>query len=108
MKVKVKKMNFSKKLQETVSKSIFGSMLQDMGADLKNLPEEQTITLDTKYIVEIDEPLEGELGSGAFTVKLAIANESNPCIYIKNECYDELYNVWIHNDETSVDRAIYS
>ena len=97
MKVKVIKMNFTKKLQEALGDSILG-MFSKAGADLNKLPDEQVITLNTKYIVEIDEPLPQELSQGAFTVKLAVANEGNPCVYIKNECYQELYDAWCKDE----------
>ena len=90
MLIKVIKKNFTQKLKEAMDDSMFGIFAKSFGADIDNLPEEQEIYLDTQYIVEIDSPLPENLGSGAFTVKLAIAGDKNPCVYIKNECFEEL------------------
>ena len=90
MLIKVIKKNFSQKLKEAMDSSMFGIFAKSLGADIVNLPEEQEIYLDTQYIVEIDSPLPEEFGDGAFTVKLAIAGDKNPCVYVKNECFDEL------------------
>jgi hypothetical protein len=90
MLVKVIKKNFTQKLKEAMDDSMFGIFAKSFGADITNLPEEQEIYLDTQYIVEIDSPLPEEFGGGAFTVKLAIANDKNPCVYVKNECFEEL------------------
>ena len=90
MLVKVIKKNFTQKLKEAMDGSAFGILAKSLGADIANLPEEQEIYLDTQYIVEIDSPLPEEFGDGAFTVKLAIAGDKNPCVYIKNECFEEL------------------
>ena len=90
MLIKVIKKNFSQKLKEAMDSSMFGIFAKSFGADIDNLPEEQEIYLDTQYIVEIDSPLPENLGAGAFTVKLAIAGDKNPCVYIKNECFEEL------------------
>ena len=90
MLIKVIKKNFTQKLKEAMDDSMFGIFAKSFGADIANLPEEQEIYLDTQYIVEIDSPLPENLGAGAFTVKLAIAGDKNPCVYIKNECFEEL------------------
>ena len=90
MLVKVIKKNFTQKLKEAMDDSMFGIFAKSFGADIDNLPEEQEIYLDTQYIVEIDSPLSEEFGDGAFTVKLAIAGDKNPCVYVKNEYFDEL------------------
>ena len=90
MLIKVIKKNFTQKLKEAMDDSMFGIFAKSFGADIDNLPEEQEIYLDTQYIVEIDSPLPENLGAGAFTVKLAIAGDKNPCVYIKNECFEEL------------------
>ena len=99
MLIKVIKKNFTQKLKEAMDDSMFGIFAKSFGADITNLPEEQEIYLDTKYIVEIDSPLPEEFGSGAFTVKLAIANDKNPCIYVKNECFEELVKAKQADDE---------
>ena len=93
MLIKVIKKNFTQKLKEAMDDSMFGIFAKSFGADIANLPEEQEIYLDTQYIVEIDSPLPENLGAGAFTVKLAIAGDKNPCVYVKNECFDELVKV---------------
>ena len=90
MLIKVIKKNFTQKLKEALDDSMFGIFAKSFGADIDNLPEEQEIYLDTQYIVEIDSPLPEEFSSGAFAVKLAIAGDKNPCVYVKNECFDEL------------------
>ena len=90
MLIKVIKKNFTQKLKEAMDDSMFGIFAKSFGADIANLPEEQEIYLDTQYIVEIDSPLPEEFGGGAFAVKLAIASDKNPCVYIKNECFEEL------------------
>ena len=90
MLVKVIKKNFTQKLKEAMDDSMFGIFAKSFGADIANLPEEQEIYLDTQYIVEIDSPLPEEFGGGAFTVKLAIAGDKNPCVYVKNEFFEEL------------------
>ena len=90
MLVKVIKKNFTQKLKEAMDDSMFGIFAKSFGADIANLPEEQEIYLDTQYIVEIDSPLPENLGAGAFTVKLAIAGDKNPCVYVKNEFFEEL------------------
>ena len=90
MLIKVIKKNFTQKLKEALDDSMFGIFAKSFDADIANLPEEQEIYLDTQYIVEIDSPLPEEFGAGAFTVKLAIAGDKNPCVYVKNECFDEL------------------
>ena len=90
MLVKVIKKNFAQKLKEAMNDSMFGIFAKSFSADFANLPEEQEIYLDTQYIVEIDSPLPEEFGGGAFTVKLAIAGDKNPCVYVKNECFEEL------------------
>ena len=90
MLIKVIKKNFAQKLKEAMDDSMFGIFAKSFGADIANLPEEQEIYLDTQYIVEIDSPLPEEFGAGAFTVKLAIAGDKNPCVYVKNEYFDEL------------------
>ena len=90
MLIKVIKKNFTQKLKEAMDDSMFGIFAKSFSADIANLPEEQEIYLDTQYIVEIDSPLPENLGAGAFTVKLAIAGDKNPCVYIKNECFEEL------------------
>ena len=90
MLIKVIKKNFTQKLKEAMDDSMFGIFAKSFGADIANLPEEQEIYLDTQYIVEIDSPLPEEFGDGAFTVKLAIAGDKNPCVYVKNEFFEEL------------------
>ena len=90
MLVKVIKKNFTQKLKEALDDSMFGIFAKSFDADIANLPEEQEIYLDTQYIVEIDSPLPEEFGAGAFTVKLAIAGDKNPCVYVKNEFFEEL------------------
>ena len=90
MLIKVIKKNFSQKLKEAMDGSMIGIFAKSFGADIDNLPEEQEIYLDTQYIVEIDSPLPEEFGDGAFTVKLAIAGDKNPCVYVKNEFFEEL------------------
>ena len=90
MLIKVIKKNFTQKLKEAMDDSMFGIFAKSFGANIDDLPEEQEIYLDTQYIVEIDSPLPENLGAGAFTVKLAIAGDKNPCVYIKNECFEEL------------------
>ena len=90
MLIKVIKKNFTQKLKEAMDDSMFGIFAKSFGADIANLPEEQEIYLDTQYIVEIDSPLPEEFGGGAFTVKLAIAGDKNPCVYVKNEFFEEL------------------
>ena len=90
MLIKVIKKNFTQKLKEAMDDSMFGIFAKSFGADIDNLPEEQEIYLDTQYIVEIDSPLPENLGAGAFTVKLAIAGDKNPCVYVKNEFFEEL------------------
>ena len=90
MLIKVIKKNFTQKLKEAMDDSMFGIFAKSLGADITNLPEEQEIYLDTQYIVEIDSPLPEEFGDGAFTVKLAIAGDKNPCVYVKNEFFEEL------------------
>ena len=99
MLVKVIKKNFSQKLKEAMDDSMFGIFAKSFGADITNLPDEQEIYLDTKYIVEIDSPLPEEFGGGAFTVKLAIAGDKNPCVYVKNECFEELVKAKQADDE---------
>lgn len=99
MLVKVIKKNFTQKLKKAMDDSMFGIFAKSFGADITNLPEEQEIYLDTKYIVEIDSPLPEEFGGGAFTVKLAIANDKNPCVYVKNECFEELVKAKQADDE---------
>ena len=99
MLVKVIKKNFTQKLKEAMADSMFGIFAKSFGADITNLPEEQEIYLDTQYIVEIDSPLPEEFGGGAFTVKLAIANDKNPCVYVKNECFEELVKAKQADDE---------
>lgn len=90
MLIKVIKKNFTQKLKEAMDSSMFGIFAKSLGADIVNLPEEQEIYLDTQYIVEIDSPLPEEFSCGAFTVRLAIAGDKNPCVYVKNEYFDEL------------------
>ena len=90
MLIKVIKKNFTQKLKEAMDDSMFGIFAKSFGADIANLPEEQEIYLDTQYIVEIDSPLPEDFGGGAFAVKLAITGDKNPCVYVKNECFDEL------------------
>ena len=90
MLIKVIKKNFTQKLKEAMDDSMFGIFAKSFGADIANLPEEQEIYLDTQYIVEIDSPLPEEFSDGAFTVKLAIADDKNPCVYVKNEFFEEL------------------
>ena len=89
MLIKVIRKNFTQKLNEAMDGSMIGIFAKSLGA-VPNLPEEQEIYLDTRYIVEIDSPLPEEFGDGAFTVKLAITGDKNPCVYIKNECFEEL------------------
>ena len=89
MLIKVIRKNFTQKLKEAMDGSMSGIFAKSRGA-VPNLPEEQEIYLDTQYIVEIDSPLPENLGAGAFTVKLAIAGDKNPCVYVKNECFEEL------------------
>ena len=90
MLIKVIRKNFTQKLKEAMDGSMIGIFAKSFGADIDNLPEEQEIYLDTQYIVEIDSPLPEEFGDGAFTVKLAIAGDKNPCVYVKNEFFEEL------------------
>ena len=90
MLIKVIKKNFTQKLKEAMDDSMFGIFAKSFGANIANLPEEQEIYLDTQYIVEIDSPLPEEFGGGAFAVKLAIAGDKNPCVYVKNEFFEEL------------------
>ena len=90
MLIKVIKKNFTQKLKEAMDDSMFGIFAKSFGADIANLPEEQEIYLDTQYIVEIDSSLPEEFGGGAFAVKLAIAGDKNPCVYVKNEFFEEL------------------
>ena len=90
MLIKVIRKNFTQKLKEAMDDSMFGIFAKSFGADISNLPEEQEIYLDTQYIVEIDSPLPEEFSCGAFTVRLAIADDKNPCVCIKNECFEEL------------------
>lgn len=90
MLIKVIKKNFTQKLKEAMDDSMFGIFAKSFGADIANLPEEQEIYLDTQYIVEIDSPLPEEFGGGAFAVKLAIAGDKKPCVYVKNEFFEEL------------------
>ena len=99
MLVKVIKKSFTQKLKEAMDDSMFGIFAKSFGANITNLPEEQEIYLDTKYIVEIDSPLSEEFGGGAFTVKLAIAGDKNPCVYVKNECFEELVKAKQADDE---------
>ena len=99
MLVKVIKKNFTQKLKEAMDDSMFGIFAKSFGANITNLPEEQEIYLDTQYIVEIDSPLPEEFGGGAFTVKLAIAGDKNPCVYVKNECFEKLVKAKQADDE---------
>ena len=95
MKVKVTKMNFTKKLQEAIKKDPFLDMLtQATGSDLTQLPDEQEIWLNTDYIVAIDDVLPEELSSGAFTIHLGFGNDKMQTMYIKKDCYDLLLKAW--------------
>lgn len=67
-----------------------------MGVDISNLPAEQEIWIDTKYITRIDSVLPHELSGGAFNVYVSY-NEQPLTISVND--YDRLLNAWKEDEK---------
>lgn len=95
MKVKVTKMNLGAEAVRKAAKDpLLGVFISE--ADVADIPDEQSVWIDTKHIVAIFDPLPGNMGQGSFTVQLDRSDGKTIDWYIKNDCYDGLLNAWMN------------
>lgn len=89
-KIEMTRMNFTKELVEK-AEPFLKMLMKGAGADLSEMPAEQTVTIDTDKIICVDAPLGGTLGHGAFTVHFVGRNDP---MYFKESEYRHLLDVW--------------
>ena len=84
-KIKLKKINFNKKLLESVN--LFGQMFKDAGLDYRDIPEKMDVIVDLDKIVGCSEVIKFEELEPAF--KIYFSGNKDESWDISGECYDE-------------------
>ena len=88
-KIKLKKINFNKKLMESVN--LFGQMFKESGLDFRDLPEKMDVIVDLDKVVGCSEIIRFENSETELepAFKIYFSGNKDDSWDISGECYDE-------------------
>lgn len=88
-KIKLKKINFNKKLIESVN--LFGQMFKETGLDFQDLPEKMDVIVDLDKVVGCSEVIKLESSKVELepAFKIYFSGNKDDSWDISGECYDD-------------------